>query len=203
MKGVCRQYKVENAEFITVVLVKKDILKDEKFSAFDTNDGKMLELPCTFDGNSIETSIYKLDSHLHDEDIERHVNTVVRKELEKRLCKQADFKEAPQSVIDEMLDRLCHELLEGEYGVKDNIICDYELESIRLCDQCGELMHKGYVVNGCENLLDTVGIIGKRQARPAFLHASRQEISEELLPLCLCLLEKWAYFIRIVKSPVY
>ena len=31
MKGVCRQYKVENAEFITVVLVKEDILKDEKF----------------------------------------------------------------------------------------------------------------------------------------------------------------------------
>ena len=39
MKGVCRQYKVENAEFITVVLVKEDIMIDEKFAAFDTNDG--------------------------------------------------------------------------------------------------------------------------------------------------------------------
>ena len=150
MKGDCRQYKVENAEFITMVLVKGNILKDKKFAAFDTNDGKTLELPCTFDGNSIETSIYKLDCHLHDEDIERHVNTVVREELEKQLRKQADFKETPQNVIDEMLDRLCHELLEGEYGVKNNIICDYELESIRLCDQCGALIHKGYVVDGCE-----------------------------------------------------
>ena len=123
MKGVYRQYKVENAEFITVVLVKEDIMIDEKFAAFDTNDGKMVELSCTYDGNSIETSIYKLDCHLHDEDIERHVNAVVRKELEKRLRKQGDFKGASQSVIDEMLDRLCHELLEGEYGVKDNIIC--------------------------------------------------------------------------------
>lgn len=168
IKGDCRQYKVENAEFIMVVLVKENILKDEKFAAFDTNDGKMLELPCTFDGNSIETSIYKLDSHLHDEDIERHVNTVVRKELEKRLRKQADFKEAPQSVIDEMLDRLCHELLEGEDGVKDNIICDYELESIRLCDQCGELMHKGYVVNGCEAFCSREcieGYHGKRETK--------------------------------------
>ena len=174
IKGDCRQYKVENAEFITVVLVKENILKDEKFAAFDTNDGKMLELPCTFDGNSIETSIYKLDSHLHDEDIERHVNTVVRKELEKRLCKQADFKEAPQSVNDEMLDRLCHELLEGEYGVKDNIICDYELESIRLCDQCGELMHKGYVVNGCEAFCSRECIEG--------YHGKRE--TEEILAAC-------------------
>ena len=102
MKGVCRRYQVENAEFITVVLVKEDILKDEKFAAFDTNDGKMVELSCTYDGNSIETSIYKLDCHLHDEDIEKHVNTVVRKELEKRLRNQGDFKGAPQSVIDEM-----------------------------------------------------------------------------------------------------
>ena len=46
MKGVCRQYKVENAEFITVVLVKEDIMIDEMFAAFDTNDGKMVELSC-------------------------------------------------------------------------------------------------------------------------------------------------------------
>ena len=163
MKGVCRQYKVENAEFITVVLVKEDIMIDEKFAAFDTNDGKMVELSCTYDGNSIETSIYKLDCHLHDEDIEKHVNTVVRKELEKRLRKQGDFKGAAQSVIDEMLDRLCHELLVGEYGVKDNIICDYELESIRLCDQCGELMHKGYVVNGCEAFCRGITAKGRRK----------------------------------------
>lgn len=150
MKGVCRQYKVENAEFITLVLVREDISKGERFAAFDTNDAKMAELSCTYDGNSIETSIHKLDSQLHDEDIYRHVNTVVKRELERRLHKQADFTDAPQGVIDEMLDRLCHELLEGEYGIKDNIICDHELESIRLCDQCGKLMHKGYVVDGCE-----------------------------------------------------
>lgn len=150
MKGVCRQYKVENAEFITMVLVKEDISKDEKFAAFDTYNGKMAELSCTYDGKSIGTSIHKLDSQLHDEDIQRHLNTVVRRELERRLRKQADFTGAPQSVIDEMLDRLCHELLEGEHGVKDNIICHYGLESIRLCDQCGKLMHKGYVVDGCE-----------------------------------------------------
>ena len=149
-KGVCRQYKVENAEFITLVLVREDISKGERFAAFDTNDAKMVELSCTYDGNSIETSIHKLDCQLHDEDIHRHVNTVVKRELERRLHKQADFTDAPQSVIDEMLDRLCHELLEGEHGIKDNIICDHELESIRLCDQCGKLMHKGYVVDGCE-----------------------------------------------------
>lgn len=56
MKGVCRQYKVENAEFITLVLVREDISKGERFAAFDTNDAKMAELSCTYDGNSIETA---------------------------------------------------------------------------------------------------------------------------------------------------
>ena len=173
-KGVCRQYKVENAEFITVVLVKEDIRKDDRFAAFDTNEAKRVELSCTYDGKSIETSIYKLDCQLHDEDIYRHVNTVVRSELERILRNMSDFKGAPQSVIDEMLDRLCHELLEGEYGVKDNIICDYELESIRLCDQCGELMHKGYVVNGCEVFCSRECIEG--------YHGKRE--TEEILAAC-------------------
>ncbi len=174
IKGVCSQYKVENAEFITMALVKEDIRKDEIFAAFDTNDGKIVELSCTYDGNSIETSIHKLDCRLHEEDIERHVNTVVRNELEGRLRKQGDFREAPQCVIDEMLDRLCHELLEGEYGVKDNIICDYDLDTIRLCDQCGELMHKGYVVDGCEVFCSRECIEG--------YHGKRE--TEEILETC-------------------
>ena len=69
-------------------------------------------------------------------EMRKHIMTVVKAELIAKRCNKDDAEDIAKALI-------------AEPDKREGIIEEWELESLRICEHCGKLMHEGYMVDDC------------------------------------------------------
>ena len=69
--------------------------------------------------------------------MKEYIRTKVYGELIKNRCNQDDARQFVEDFI-------------NDPDIRQNMIDEWELETIRVCEHCGQPMYEGYLVNDCE-----------------------------------------------------